>query len=1696
MCKKMLLITFALLSIASITFAAYVEIGTGTYNNYYIPFRGSYDYSWSQVIYLQSEIGSAIDINKISYNVSNSPSNYTMYNQKIYMKHTTETYFYTGAYDDPVSAGFTQVYNGTVTWDDSGWHDITFDTPFSYNGTDNLIVYWQNWDGSGAYGYPRFYYTSHSNRAKYKYQNGSFPAVSGYRTYRAANIRLHFTPVEPAILLSANSYDFGLIQAGSSASWDVTITNDGGSDLIISGATVNTPFSCTYSGTISPGETDTATVYFSPSAKTVVTNYTETLTFNSNAVYGDSTIVLTGGAYYNMESFEGSFPPLDWSIQNIQYNDWVQYYTINAYDGDYCAKLSSQWSYPNYYSSISRLVTPKLSICSDDTLMFYAKKQYIYDDSLKIQISSDGTNFTDVESFNLIDSYELFKVDLSSFVGQYYIGFYGTTAPAYSSIYLDFVLLPQFYYDIPATPTNPVPPDSATCQPVSGILDWDDCQYATSYDVYLEDTYPPNVLIADSISHSDTLYAGLDYNKTYYWKVVANGPAGSSDTTWSFSTVNPCPGLPITEDFEPDFDLFANAPGNDVDWTLHDTLFVSPTHSAHNAYGSSNENVLIQTCIMDLTAKVNAVLSFWHIAKTEDPYDKCYIEISTDAGSNWSAFPASTYYGSALDYDTKGYFDEDSYADWTVSQTPDNTWWKLEFFNLTDYNAYSEVMIRFRLSSSALFHYYGWLIDDITIKELTAPDPPLNPQPADGQTNVDIEPTLSWINNGLIDSSVVWFGDITKALVPVDTIIGTGNTYTPSTLDFNTLYQWKVVNYNQVGNNSATTPTWTFTTNDGAPKNPFPEDGATDVYPYVIFDWEDITGIDSFRIYIGTTIHGNDIVNGELVTESEYEHTTEFALGDTFFWYAESYENSKGLSRCIGTSADWSFSTPPLGSLVEGFEDSENLPFDWFSIVNSTSGSATVEIHTSAYNAHTGIHSVKMTNYNDASAELYLVTPEVILDSTNSSKLKFWFKSINGSTLIVGTIDLTDTTFIPVDTLTASNGDYNQYIVEFSGYADTTRLAFKHGLAWLWNNIYIDDIIGPQRYYGDISFTLTPISQEGLATPGDTITYTLFIENTGDTTDTYDIAVSDNTWPTTSSVDTISVATGVTDSFTVDVIIPTGTPEESVDNATITVTSQTNPAVTHDATITTTAHTPDNQEPNNTFATATDMGFKANYFTSDSSTEIYPDDDLDYYKFNATAGQILTATMAIDGYSDLNGGIALYDASYTELVDIDNGESGEDEEFIYTLPSSGMYYILCAYHYDVPRKGKSELTDKANAKDTRAASGDYLLDVTVQNPPVFSVTPTTISTTVDTGSTDMDTLTVENTGEYNLTYFASHCTEYFEADSGRYDHSGTNDLWEWGSVDYSWGCGPAHSGSNVWGINLTGGNLLYSYCYLQTPEIDLNASVNPELKFWHWYYDFQPYYRRNVKVSTDGGANWELIYPDGGYPVDKLNSANSLYREPGYAGTSEGWETATFDLSSFVDSTLLIRWYFRSSLYYVFKAGWFIDDVEVTGMSCNSWLTINGSSGIGDTLSTGSDEIVVGFSTVGILPGVYTEDIIFAHNADSSPDTVHVTMTVPGGQPDPPDSVNIEIVDNGDSIRISWHNEYLTYKIYSSDNPYAAFPDTTSWTLEATVTNVGEVTIPAPASDKKFYVVTADNSKDIILATPPKARVRRKLKVR
>ncbi|PJA51668.1 MAG: hypothetical protein CO167_12795, partial [Candidatus Marinimicrobia bacterium CG_4_9_14_3_um_filter_48_9] len=231
-------------------------------------------------------------------------------------------------------------------------------------------------------------------------------------------------PTDPIIELSEESSNLGSVLVGESQTHDITITNTGGADLVITDATVAAPFSTTFSGTIAPFGSAVATISFDP---TTAGYFNETLTFNIAGTFtGTNTIALTGAAYssdYVLEDFDGAvFPPTGWSIVDVDggsaWNPDLSY--IDPYSGTVSAE---GMGCNNDY-----LITPLLVLpAGSPFISFWVGQESIsYENSFEVMVSTTGTDpadFIQVADFPSTvppsaGAWTPFTVDLTSYAGQ------------------------------------------------------------------------------------------------------------------------------------------------------------------------------------------------------------------------------------------------------------------------------------------------------------------------------------------------------------------------------------------------------------------------------------------------------------------------------------------------------------------------------------------------------------------------------------------------------------------------------------------------------------------------------------------------------------------------------------------------------------------------------------------------------------------------------------------------------------------------------------------------------------------------------------------------------------------------------------------------------------------------------------------------------------------------------------------------------------------------------------------------------------------------------------------------------------------------------------------------------------------------------------------------------------------------------
>ena len=153
----------------------YVMVGdststTNTQGNYF-PTNTFYNYSATQQIYLASELSGGTTINQLDFYYTYSNS--TNRRLKIYLGHTSMNAF--GSTSDVIpESQLTLVYDDYYTFSNSPMtNSIMLTTPFTYNGTDNLVVAVIDSTGSYQYSANKFLTFSAPNRSLYRYQDGS-----------------------------------------------------------------------------------------------------------------------------------------------------------------------------------------------------------------------------------------------------------------------------------------------------------------------------------------------------------------------------------------------------------------------------------------------------------------------------------------------------------------------------------------------------------------------------------------------------------------------------------------------------------------------------------------------------------------------------------------------------------------------------------------------------------------------------------------------------------------------------------------------------------------------------------------------------------------------------------------------------------------------------------------------------------------------------------------------------------------------------------------------------------------------------------------------------------------------------------------------------------------------------------------------------------------------------------------------------------------------------------------------------------------------------------------------------------------------------------------------------------------------------------------------------------------------------------
>ncbi len=419
----------------------------------------------------------------------------------------------------------------------------------------------------------------------------------------------------------------------------------------------------------------------------------------------------------------------------------------------------------------------------------------------------------------------------------------------------------------PDMPFNPSPTYGSTNIGIDTVLNWQ-CFDAESnfliYSVYFGTESSPSLV---STFYSDTTYDPglLIYDTVYYWKIVAYDIHGDSTIgdIWNFRTVQINCGEPFTDNRDgknystvrigtqcwmaENLNIGSRIDGiNDqTDNDIIEKFCYNDIEDSCDVYGGLYQWNEIMGYVLDTA--VGGICPYgWHI-----PTDFEWKKLEGMADSQFGV--GDPYWNSSgwRGYDAGGNLKESGTQHWTMPNTG-----ATDLFNFTalpggsrNYQSgsfYDLGLIGFFWTSNEVNSTEAWdrnLLYNLefsgrTIRNKsngfslrciwdkvltnTPPLQPSNPLPEDGSINIGVDTTLSWScsdpDGDLLKYNIYFGNESDPLLVEInypDTF------YIPDTLFYDTIYYWKIVAHDIVGDSTVGT-IWNFNTTDTIMNIPCP----------------------------------------------------------------------------------------------------------------------------------------------------------------------------------------------------------------------------------------------------------------------------------------------------------------------------------------------------------------------------------------------------------------------------------------------------------------------------------------------------------------------------------------------------------------------------------------------------------------------------------------------------------------------------------------------------------------------------------------------------------------------------------------------------------------------------------------------------------------------------------------------------------
>ena len=354
-------------------------------------------------------------------------------------------------------------------------------------------------------------------------------------------------------------------------------------------------------------------------------------------------------------------------------------------------------------------------------------------------------------------------------------------------------------------------------------------------------------------------------------------------------------------------------------------------------------------------------------------------------------------------------------------------------------------------------------VDNLTITVSALPPVCTNiSTPANAATAVSATPTITWAAASGATSYLVNLGTTpggTNVMNGVD--VGNVTTYTipaGTPLNYSTQYYITILPKNDFGTATGCTETSFTTAVIPCPSVVTPLAGAANVALSPTITWSAITGATGYRLTVGTTTGGTDILNNiDLGNVLSYTFTAPLSVATKYFYKVNAYSGSSVSASCVERNFTTACNT--VAAFSENFDTTaaNALPNCWSKV------GATGSVYAQASTVISSPNNLYIYSSSTTDIAMAAMPPLSTLQS-GTYRLKFKARSnfTTGGIIQVGYLtnsaDQSTFTSLASFTTTSITAIDNFVLNNVTAPAGVTTLAFRHTGSPA-NSVLIDDVV-------------------------------------------------------------------------------------------------------------------------------------------------------------------------------------------------------------------------------------------------------------------------------------------------------------------------------------------------------------------------------------------------------------------------------------------------------------------------------------------------------------------------------------------------------------------------------------------------------------------------------------------------------------